>query len=483
MVISNCESPVRVFNQKLQSFVYVPCGKCVYCRSSKSYAWKRRLDAEMLHYAYTLQITLTYDNAHLPTVTIFPDRRIVYDQFEDKPIEGYLPIDIYDDLQKYYNKDSYGNYTIPICLHRDINQFVLTLKSQIYVRYYIQSEIGPTTLRPHYHGLLFSNEDPEKLISIVCQAWQKCDWSIHRQYLHLADSSSYCTSYVASTVNYPKIFRYLRFSMFSSKSVNPPLGSESYSTKDIESFKSAKVIRTALFNNAKSEYVDVPFLRYHENRYFPKLPRDCNLTDSARHFLYKSYDFARFLFPKESVFHYRQYLAVFERLLFASDSFYKGLDKVLTSNSSVYRLYLASKKYCQIWSNVHPLYRDYLFEEHEYRLRMQELREQYEYEEDFCNKRGYSPCYLIYKDLEFVNTYKDEFGFAPLWVELTLQGYGFSSMRSFTAEYWRFSTKFNPLESAYHRSIDDFIRKSHKSNANNSYLTANGHPAYMHSGL
>lgn len=132
----------------------VPCGKCPVCKANERQEWVFRLKEEAKVSAYSLFVTLTYDEEHVP--------------------EG-LNV----------NK-------------RDVQLFLKRLRKNFAkgeLRYYIVSEYGDTTFRPHYHGLFFFQHLPEnevKLFDIITDSWQNgfCKYGK----VELA-SIVYCTKY------------------------------------------------------------------------------------------------------------------------------------------------------------------------------------------------------------------------------------------------------------------------------------------------
>lgn len=107
---------------------FVPCGKCNFCLESRRNEWTFRLRMEMnvSHAAHF--ITLTYD-----------DNNIVYSE--------------------------HGH---PTLVKRDLQLFTKRLRKEqdshtdLTLRYYSVGEYGTTTLRPHYHSIMFN------LIPEVC---------------------------------------------------------------------------------------------------------------------------------------------------------------------------------------------------------------------------------------------------------------------------------------------------------------------------
>lgn len=124
-----CLKPLSLRNPKwldgdttVPRWLSVPCGKCSACKMRRRKDWTFRLQQESRHSSSQLFITLTYDNMFLPL-------------------------------------DSDG---IAHVSKRDCQLFLKLLRKRVSqvsfnkLRYYLCSEYGPTTLRPHYHMILFN---------------------------------------------------------------------------------------------------------------------------------------------------------------------------------------------------------------------------------------------------------------------------------------------------------------------------------------
>lgn len=125
----NCISPINLKNPRFghlkpnstepePRFLEVPCGKCAACLMSRRRDWSLRLSKEAKTAYYSLFVTLTYSDEFLPA-----------DGVNKEDVQAFLAR-LRDRLRKKY---------------------------EITVRYYIVSEYGPETFRPHYHGLFFFN--------------------------------------------------------------------------------------------------------------------------------------------------------------------------------------------------------------------------------------------------------------------------------------------------------------------------------------
>lgn len=122
----DCTSPIRINGDTF------PCGKCINCRARSRQEWIFRLRMEYRSCDFGLFVTLTYDDERLPL----------------------------DGVSK-----------------RDVQLFLKRLRKNFdsrVLRYYICSEYGDHTYRPHYHGLLFfkGTKQTTDIYDIITNSWQ-----------------------------------------------------------------------------------------------------------------------------------------------------------------------------------------------------------------------------------------------------------------------------------------------------------------------
>lgn len=152
--------------------VSTPCGHCIECLKRRQNDWKLRLNHEAQSWKHLYFFTLTYRDDMLPCVVAFRDcvGDVVY--------AGSLPeceswLDSHDDFRVF------GAEILSTASKGDVQRFMKRLsegmtrllyppgsKSRWERKYFICSEYGPNptgTKRPHYHGLLFCNEDYNSL--------------------------------------------------------------------------------------------------------------------------------------------------------------------------------------------------------------------------------------------------------------------------------------------------------------------------------
>ena len=137
---------------------FVPCGKCADCRRANQNAWTWRLLSEF----YTAKkrgwnvgfITLTYSNEYLPHIPCCcfknPLEYTKIPCFSREHVRGWI-----DDVRQFFK------------YHRGF-------KNEKNIRYFVCSEFGSSTHRPHYHALLaWSPEVSYECMFGICKHYWK----------------------------------------------------------------------------------------------------------------------------------------------------------------------------------------------------------------------------------------------------------------------------------------------------------------------
>lgn len=314
MRIVNCLHPKIVFSPYLNKDISVPCGKCDSCLANRAATWVQRLECERLHSAYTVFFTLTYSDEYLPSLTIgwqkssfLPDKLVhVKRDFSNLHLKKQLSdeynnfeISVTDSIlseQSTQNIMRLHACNIPYCSVYDAQNFLKRLRSKLYrkaygidkgleekqkIRYFLVSELGPTTLRPHYHGILFF--DDSKLQTYLSDIFLEA-WPFGRTDLKYVQSTA--TSYVAQYVNcfshLPRIYRETALRPFCLCSRQTPIGLRSIEESTIKELFYSSSCLVPIQNQARTDFSYVPFWRCLENRLYPKLPANYSLNNSVR---------------------------------------------------------------------------------------------------------------------------------------------------------------------------------------------------------
>lgn len=112
-----------------REFELIPCGKCIECRLAYSRNWADRCMMELEDHKSSYFVTLTYDDEHVHKNDWFN---------EDTGEFGNIMTLCKVDLQKFFKRLRY--------YHGEK------------IRYFSAGEYGETSLRPHYHAIIFGLE-------------------------------------------------------------------------------------------------------------------------------------------------------------------------------------------------------------------------------------------------------------------------------------------------------------------------------------
>lgn len=114
--------------------VAVPCGKCMACLKDYQNSWSLRIQEEFRHYGSGYFFTLTYNNDSVPTV-VDTDSGLLYKSVYKPHVQDWLK--------------------------RFRTRLLRKNGESKEIKYFVTSEYGPRTLRPHYHGVIFGVDDIE----------------------------------------------------------------------------------------------------------------------------------------------------------------------------------------------------------------------------------------------------------------------------------------------------------------------------------
>lgn len=250
-LVTRCQNPRTVVNKYTQESVVVSCGSCPSCILRRSGIQTNLLTTYSAQFRYVYFVTLTYAPCFLPTLEVsvietctddiadvpcVPDindldagdpntylfgfcsvprsasvklkNSTVERTFKDPEVRFSYPMKPKDLLSILGKVKHDVPNRIPYICNRDLDLFLKRLRSYYpdeKLRYYAVSEYGPTSFRPHWHLLLFS--DSERFSQTVCEnvskAWSygRCDASLSRGF-----AAPYVASYVNSFVALPDFY-------------------------------------------------------------------------------------------------------------------------------------------------------------------------------------------------------------------------------------------------------------------------------------
>lgn len=246
---TKCESPKVVHNRYTHESIIVGCGKCRACVTRDADRRSFLCSLEESEHKYCAFVTLTYRNEDIPLFKLVRDNNSIRllnlclrNGFQNIDL-GYIPendLSIYSDsyislLQQKCNLNGCFGYLNVRDIQLFLKRFRKNLKQYSYekVRYYAVGEYGPVHFRPHWHLLLFFDEEEtfENYRKVICKSWSfgRVDASLSR-----GKVNNYVSSYVNSRVALPRLFavRSVRpfccHSLFFAKSVYKSKAKEIY---------------------------------------------------------------------------------------------------------------------------------------------------------------------------------------------------------------------------------------------------------------
>jgi len=250
-LITRCQNPRTVVNKYTQESVLVSCGSCPSCVLRRSSIQTNLLTTYSSQFRYVYFVTLTYAPQFLPTLQVSVVETCTDDiadvscvpniddldagdpntylfgfcsvprsasvrlknssverVFKDPEVKFTYPMKPKDLLSILGKIKHHVPYRIPYVCNRDLDLFLKRLRSYYpdeKLRYYAVSEYGPTSFRPHWHLLLFSDSErfSQTVLENVSKAWSygRCDASLSRGF-----AASYVASYINSFVALPDFY-------------------------------------------------------------------------------------------------------------------------------------------------------------------------------------------------------------------------------------------------------------------------------------
>lgn len=269
-----CFHPLRIYNKVTHEFEYHNCGKCAYCLSLRATELATRCFNECKQHKYAIFFTLTYDNENIPYIAPSPTGKYWYLVNRTvKSVDGLsVPIVHYDEMDIPQNKvietsdgpvdiDAFAVVHLPdiqrfqkrlrINISRQFNHYDKKTQKELYdlrqkeisIRIFVNPEYGPTTFRPHYHGIVWtdSQEVANSLLDpyrgskrgndrsywhgLIYKSWQMCNPERCDAQFVTNSAPNYVAQYVAGSLDLPDVLRQKPFRPKPLGSKNPIIGS------------------------------------------------------------------------------------------------------------------------------------------------------------------------------------------------------------------------------------------------------------------
>lgn len=353
-VLQKCRKPIRIKDKYKDGYLYVPCGKCDSCLHNRSARWRQRLFTEAEQSAMVLFITLTYDNSNLPIVNYREyNETDDYDPFidgfykfetnrkSDEELFNELSIDQFDPDKKewFFPKivDRYvqKNSVLKVPVYRNTNQMAYASKTDVQkyvkrlrraisydvafsdvpendrnIRYFIVSEYGPETFRPHYHGLIFCRSRKigmALLNGLARKKWKFCRASKFDISEVKTNAPHYVAKYVTWFDNLPHILQIAPFRPFYLSSRSPAIGSKSFDDDMLSDvIEEYRCKHTKLIKDPSGGFQsrEVPYNSTTWSRLFPKFLSHSQFDDDT---LLRFYSYAlKYRSPEEFPNHIKE---------------------------------------------------------------------------------------------------------------------------------------------------------------------------------
>lgn len=275
----NCLHPRYIYNASLGQGLYVPCRHCVNCLNSKADFLSLRIQDECKFHRYSLFFTLTYDNEHLPLLLF---KKIIDSNyyFESNRIGSGGVVDSL--LVPYFDfprPQGFSDDCFAYSCKRDIQLFFKRLRKSLSkithekIRYFVVSEYGPSTFRPHYHGILWFDERPTfefltqnsreefgcSASNPIFAAWKNCSPRRVEVSQVSGSAAQYVANYCTSFSNLPPILQTKLTLPFHLASKNPIVGfDKSNSFSYLLDCLYRRDITLPQHNNSSLSYSQVP---------------------------------------------------------------------------------------------------------------------------------------------------------------------------------------------------------------------------------
>lgn len=195
------------------------CGHCLECAQKYQNDWSFRLSCEAIYWKHVYFVTLTYDNDNLPLQTIADDtylaeanaavtslpptksriaflrnesNKVIFNVLTGSQVGDFLPEVNKTDCQLYLKR---------------LREF-LRLKYNSFIKFFLCSEYGPNTFRPHYHLLIYSHLPVGQISSAIVDSWQLGEVKYKEIIYDHSPSGDFqnVSGYVSKYVSKPTIF-------------------------------------------------------------------------------------------------------------------------------------------------------------------------------------------------------------------------------------------------------------------------------------
>lgn len=300
-LLTKCVKPILVRPHGSEEPIVTSCGHCPACVAAKRSTWAQRMETEASKAASVLFFSLTYDNENLPIYTFDSDSQsFIHNKYPENHELYSISFSFIDsqlgDASLYHPTDHPSVAPCFGVVHKpDVQKFFKRLRKNVDtdplkllsgvpdsckdIRYFVASEYGPKTLRPHYHGILYLKS---KVVSKAIlkhyfhKSWklgapERCEISEV-----ITTASQYVSKYLHKDGDLPTFLTVDKFTRnFYLCSRRPIFGYNDVSSSDlVDRTKNRNLIVDRSFIDCRSgDFIDLktPVSAFCRNFYFPKL--------------------------------------------------------------------------------------------------------------------------------------------------------------------------------------------------------------------
>ena len=312
MQLVTCKNPHRVYNKYIDDYVFVPCGECSVCRNRRAAHYTQLLESERLQHRYCFFVTLTYADEFVPHLSFgdFSGRKVVNqdtlfysNRTRDFDCISFNEIFPPDGFGIDYEKCDLDYFTslvlhgaLPYASKSDVQLFLKRLNKYFFdnvtykfknFRYFLVSEYGSTTFRPHFHAIFYVDNDrcAERFQDGIFACWK-----FGRVDCQFVENSAcgYVAQYLNKSSDLPYVYQNSKIRPFFLCSRNPYIGTMSKCPEDDKKiFDTCACEIPVRKSSCDIRFVNVPLPEGYQNRIFPKCSCYSTVNDTLRVELYR----------------------------------------------------------------------------------------------------------------------------------------------------------------------------------------------------
>ena len=307
-LLHGCHHPRLILNKSTNQFQRVPCGKCSFCLNHKADILSQLCAIEENCYRYTLFVTLTYDNEHIPCFT-FEEAPNGYNLLSLNPrvqVPNGAYINDFDNpinlpskkVQSFLRRTSVtynGQKALSFAPIRDLQLFLKRVRKQLSyvsdekIKFFAVSEYGPEHLRAHWHLLIYFN--CPKLKAEIKNAINTCwEYGFTCSSFSRRSTSSYLASYVNSFTSIPPFYSLYQDTLKPRCLHSNFFGYTPFLSQSSEIFQNTSSLIDGIMFKFTSSIQPIHCSRSLQNYFFPRVPQFNALSDSDLYRLYHGFD-------------------------------------------------------------------------------------------------------------------------------------------------------------------------------------------------